>query len=262
MSVPGRLSERAVDGGLGPIWHVDRATTFFAGPLTYNASHQHGAPVYLAGLYGSFRLRVPGGAWVRCRTAMIPAGMLHELEVGGEPIGVLYVEPDAAGLHALTPLLRDAHEIDGVLVGAAGESRLMREVYEDRSGAGWAGAAMTDLVRVSSRQARAEIDLRVAQIAQRLNAGGDARTSAAHLAGSVGLSSSRLQHLFTQEIGVPLRRYRAWSRMRRAIDAIVGGNNFTEAAHAVGYADQAHFAHDFRRTFGAPASGSLLNIRR
>ena len=86
--------------------------------------------------------------------------------------------------------------------------------------------------------------------------------SAESLARSVGLSSSRLQHLFTENVGVPFRRYRAWVRMRRAIAAVVAGANFTGAAHAAGFADQAHFANDFRRTFGAPASRSLLGIRR
>jgi AraC-like DNA-binding protein len=50
--------------------------------------------------------------------------------------------------------------------------------------------------------------------------------------------------------------------MRRAIEEIVAGANFTAAAHAAGFADQAHFAHDFRRTFGAPASRSLSGVRR
>jgi transcriptional regulator GlxA family with amidase domain len=30
---------------------------------------------------------------------------------------------------------------------------------------------------------------------------------------------------------------------------------------AAGFADQAHFAHDFQRTVGAPASRILTNIR-
>jgi AraC-like DNA-binding protein len=49
--------------------------------------------------------------------------------------------------------------------------------------------------------------------------------------------------------------------MRAAIREIVNGSSFTRAAHAAGFADQAHFAHDFRRTFGAPASRSLTNLR-
>ena len=39
-------------------------------------------------------------------------------------------------------------------------------------------------------------------------------------------------------------------------------SNFTEAAHAAGFADQPHFARDFRRRFGAPASPGLSSVRR
>ncbi|WKL39567.1 helix-turn-helix domain-containing protein (plasmid) [Sinorhizobium meliloti] len=82
------------------------------------------------------------------------------------------------------------------------------------------------------------------------------------LAKSLGLSSSQFQRVFTREVGVPFRRYRAWNRMRVAISEIVNGSNFTTAAHTAGFSDQAHFTNDFRRTFGAPPSVSLLALRK
>ena len=95
-----------------------------------------------------------------------------------------------------------------------------------------------------------------------LDLAGDAPLSLSQAAQASGLSPSRLHHLFTAEVGVPFRRYRAWTRMRRAIEAVVAGANFTAAAYEAGFADQPHFAHDFRRTFGAPASRSLTGVRR
>lgn len=123
-----RLYERATTdtGELDALWHVDEGRTFFAGPLDYNASHQHGAPVYLAGLYGSFGLRLEGGKWLSCRTAVIPAGVRHELDLGGNPLGVFYIEPHLAGVGALTPLVRNTREVDGALVGSTGEVSLLR----------------------------------------------------------------------------------------------------------------------------------------
>jgi AraC-like DNA-binding protein len=50
--------------------------------------------------------------------------------------------------------------------------------------------------------------------------------------------------------------------MRAAIGDIINGSNFTTAAHAAGFADQVHFAREFRRTFGAPASRGLSRVRR
>lgn len=264
LSIPDhkRLYERATDTGeLDALWHVDGGRTFFAGPLDYNASHQHGAPVYLAGLYGSFGLRLEGGKWLSCRTAVIPAGVRHELDLGGNPLGVVYIEPHLAGVDALTPLVRNTCEVDGALVGSTGEVSLLRTLYEDRAGTRWAEPALNDLLGFAKRRAARQIDPRVSRVVESLSTRDEVLIPVARLAGSAGLSASRFQHLFTHEVGVPFRRYRAWQRMRSAIREIVRGSNFTTAAHAAGFSDQAHFAHDFRRTFGAPASRSLTRIR-
>lgn len=257
------MYERAATNALGPLWHVEGARTFFVGPLSYNASHQHGAPVYLAGLYDRFRIRIGAGAWTMCRTAMIPAGVSHELDVRGDPIAVLYLEPNAGGTRGLSPLVGTGLEADGVVLGTDGEIRLFRDLHESRNGVRDAGAALADILRFSLRRSRRVIDPRIARAVALLHDNDDNLSmGAAALATAVGLSPSRFQHLFTGEVGVPFRRYRAWLRMRRAIGAVVAGASFTVAAHEAGFADQPHFAHDFRKTFGAPASGSLLDLRR
>lgn len=248
--------------GLGPLWHVEGGSTFFAGPLTYNAPHQHGAPVYLAGLYGSFRIRLGGEDWTTCRTAMVPAGMVHELDCGGDPLAVLYREPDGTGHDAFGGLMAGTREVAGAVLGTGGEIRPLRELYEQRDAGRWIGAALTDLSAYSARRSEGIPDRRIAEVVARLGACQDAGMSAVRLAAAIDLSPSRLQHLFTAEVGVPFRRYRAWTRMRNAIAAVATGDSFTAAAHAAGFADQSHFARDFRKTFGAPASRSLLNIRR
>ena len=106
------------------------------------------------------------------------------------------------------------------------------------------------------------VDPRIAKILVALRARPEAGMSAGRLAAAASLSSSRMQHLFSAAMGVPFRRYRAWLRMRRAIEAVLRGANFTGAAHEAAFADQAHFANAFRRTFGVPASYSLQDIRR
>ena len=209
-----------------------------------------------------FGLRIHGGDWLSCRTAVIPAGVLHELDIRGEPLAVLYIEPNVDGTDALIPLMRDVREVDGALVGSTGESSLMRELWEDRSSAQWTGQALDDLLAFARRRAARRIDSRVARVIEVMSERYDDLIPVAQLAGAVGLSASRFQHLFPREVGVPFRRYRAWNRMRVAIGEIAKGSNFTTAAHAAGFADQAHFSHDFRRTFGAPPSHSLLRVRR
>ncbi|MGH2626936.1 MAG: helix-turn-helix transcriptional regulator [Anaerolineales bacterium] len=262
----GRLDERAApappSGQLDALWHLDAGRTLFIGPLDYNASHQHGAPVYLTGLYGKFGLQVEGGPWRWVRTAVIPAGVRHELQLGGMPLGVLYIEPDLAGTEALTPLVWGSSEEGGALVGAAGEVGAFRTLYESRTATLWAGEVLGDLLGFARAKTRKAIDPRIARAVASLSSFGlGPLRSVEALAAEVGLSGSRFQHLFTREVGVPFRRYRAWQRMRGAIAEIVRGSLFGRAAHVAGFADQAHFANEFRRTFGAPASRSLSVVR-
>ena len=258
------LYERAAQAAeeLRPLWHMDDDKAIFAGPLEHNADHAHNVAVYVVGIDGSFNMRVSGGDWHCCRTAVIPAGVPYEFNVGGYPIAVFYIEPATARAQGLAPLVRNAFEDSGALIGTGGETRLMRELYEDPTSAGWAGAALDDLLSFARRRTPGATDRRISRVVQYLYGHHNDLAPVTQVAAAAGLSASRFQHLFTQEVGVPFRRFRGWCRMRAAIREILNGSNFTEAAHAAGYADQPHFAHHFRQTFGAPASRGLLNVRR
>lgn len=264
MSEHNHLNEPAAPEAddIGALWHVDDGVGVFSGPLGRNASHSHAVPVYVTGVYGTFGLRINGGKWLSCRTAVIPAGLPYEFDVGGNPLSVVYLEPTIAGVEALTPLIRNAREENGALVGSAGEISLMRELFEDRDSTQWAGFALKDIVGFSKRQASNSIDPRALRAVKQLQNNYAELTPVDELAKSVGLSSSRFQHVFSQAVGAPIRRYRSWHRMRGAIREIVKGSNFTQAAHAAGYTDQPHFIRDCRRIFGATPSKGLKGIRR
>jgi AraC-like DNA-binding protein len=233
----------------------------FVGPLRHNAPHAHSVPVFLAGVYEPFRIRVANGAWTHCRTAVVPAGLSYEFDVAGAPLSVLYLEPTEAGAQALAPLAAGTREESGALIGAGGELSLIRELYEGTGGAEWIAPALDSLLQFSKPKARRTLDPRIARAIADLSCGPEDALAVRDAGRRVGLSASRFQHLFAREVGVPFRRYRIWRRLRGAIAEIVAGSSFTEAAHAAGFADQAHFAHAFRRTFGAPASPSLRKVR-
>jgi AraC-like DNA-binding protein len=253
MSDPGRLNERAAPrASRAALWHVDDGWALFAGPLHHNDSHAHSAAVHLAGLYGTFRLRIAGSGWLSCRSAVVRAGTPYEFDVGGEPLGVFYLEPHLAGADALAPLVAGADEYGGALVSGADASWL-RAAYERRSDI---GASVGDVLDFAKRQARHRIDARIARAVSAMAQTTDA-ASVTIAARAAGLSASRFQHLFTREVGVPFRRYRVWQRLRAAIGEAAGGATLTQAAHAAGFADQAHFSRAFRQTFGAPPSRGL-----
>jgi AraC-like DNA-binding protein len=250
-----RLNVRAATKRPDTLWHVDAGWALFAGPLGRNAQHAHSTAVYLAGLYDSFRLRVAGEPWRTCRAAVIRAGTPYEFDVGGAPLGVLYLEPNKGGADALAALVPQGEELSGALVGD-GDSTHMRALFEHRSDADGVCAGADDLLAFSRRYRRRDIDPRIARAVDRLQAS-DELLSMDDIATAAGLSTSRFQHLFTAEVGVPFRRYRGWQRLRNAIRCAAAGASLTEAAHAAGFADQAHFSRAFRAAFGAPPSRGI-----
>jgi AraC-like DNA-binding protein len=187
---------------------------------------------------------------------VVRAGVPYEFDVGGGPLGVIYLEPDMAGADALAVLACGGDAVNGALVGSKDASPL-RDYYERRPDAADMRADLQDIAASGRKRARRALDARIARAVAALQDGADEELSAAAAAAAAGLSTSRFQHLFTQEVGVPFRRYRGWQRLRAAIREAAQGTSLTAAAHAAGFADQAHFSRAFRTAFGAPPSRGL-----
>ena len=84
------------------------------------------------------------------------------------------------------------------------------------------------------------------------------RMSAEELAGRIGLSESRLAHVFKEETGIPLRRFLLWLRLMEAVKGIFQGMTFTDAAYEAGFADSAHLSRTYKMMCGLNLS-DLLN---
>ncbi|QZA09271.1 helix-turn-helix domain-containing protein [Mycolicibacter heraklionensis] len=82
----------------------------------------------------------------------------------------------------------------------------------------------------------------------------DSNIAMPSLAAEIGLSPQRLRALARRELGMPLTRWRVWSRLRRAVEALQSGMPLAEAATAAGFADQAHFTRQMREMMGLTPS--------
>jgi AraC-like DNA-binding protein len=68
------------------------------------------------------------------------------------------------------------------------------------------------------------------------------------------VSPTRVTHQFTSEIGIPVRRFVLWTRIKRAVEAHRTGRDLTAAAIEAGFSDAAHFSRTFRAMFGLSPS--------
>ena len=91
---------------------------------------------------------------------------------------------------------------------------------------------------------------------------GDHDDGAAHLAilaADVGLQSSRLAQVLTDEIGMPVGSYVRWMRLINATEQLAAGAPIGEAARNAGYSDSAHFSRTFRSMFGLDPTDAVAS---
>jgi AraC-like DNA-binding protein len=225
--------------------------------------HRHAALQLTVGLDGPFRARIKGSPWTESSALVLAKDAVHELDGQGHIQANLYVEPHS-GLGrilqakylggrlwgplpdlALAPWKR---KLLGLLRKASTEKEahsLFRQVAEFLAG--------MDLVQNA-------LDSRVLKALQVFEGLEDKKISAADLAKQVHLSESRLSHLFHEHLGLPIRRYLLWLKVLDACNQVNGRANITEAAHAAGFTDAAHFTHTARQLLGI-SPGMLFQNR-
>ncbi|WP_305849548.1 helix-turn-helix transcriptional regulator [Pyxidicoccus parkwayensis] len=82
----------------------------------------------------------------------------------------------------------------------------------------------------------------------------------ASLSHEAGLSPRQMRHAFARDIGLPMRAYLRWQRLRRAIAAVEEGASLSAAAISAGFADSAHLSRVFREQFGMTPTQGLSSV--
>jgi AraC-like DNA-binding protein len=229
------------------VWVLE-APDGFGEPLP----HSHHAIQLTACLSGSLALVAADIAVEGAALAVAP-DCGHRLIADGL-LGFLFVEPESRAGRALQDRLFG----DSPLVALV-EQRLLEAMAplrsafdpamtrEDMIAIGWRALdalAPSEPAEPPDPRIQRIIDYAAANLDKPLN-------QAAELAG-VYLSEGRLRHLFVEQTGLPFKTYLVWLRLQAAVKLYSDGCSLTEAAHAAGFADSAHFSRMFKRTFGAP----------
>lgn len=221
----------------------------FAGVTGDNTPHSHHAvQVLLSGRPQPLWTAASG--WQDVRGAVVGPELRHQLGSNGQPVQLLYVEPHSEAGRRLMLGLNE-----GLRVLTPGEWEAASRALENTDAPDLAlTEALSPSAAASSRKAGdPDIEAWIAALPIPL----PERLTAAACAKQMGLSSSRFLHRFSAHTGVPLRPYLRWRRLLVALREVMRGASLTEAAHAAGFADAAHFTRTFRRHFGLAPSALL-----
>ena len=72
-------------------------------------------------------------------------------------------------------------------------------------------------------------------------------------AGNLNLSASRLSHLFSEQVGIPIKKYLTLHQLEKAFEEILQGKSITKASLDAGFDSPSHFAAVVKNLMGLPA---------
>jgi AraC-like DNA-binding protein len=200
-----------------------------------------------------------GGETFDGRAALVPASVEHAFDARGGALALLLVERHGARGAALDARARRLAGAD--LAPSLGSlsfpsldapSGVRPADASPAAALAWCDAALDALGVPAtapvalSRASRLAIDYVEGAL------GGTPRLAEAATRSS--MSTTRLTHVFSAEVGIPFRRFVLWARLKRAVEATRRGANATEAAVEAGFSDSAHLSRTFRSMFGLPPS--------
>lgn len=220
---------------IGPGWAA------FLGAAGDNHLHSHHAIQTFAGpgaLVADARGEQSGPGFIA------PANVAHRA-AAAPPSSFLYVDPDSASGQRIAAVVGDE-----IIVLSAAQASALTAIVAACIAGEIADPAERLAVLLGAKAVPLERDQRIeTALAAFLESAAPLNTHA--LASAFSLSPSRVAHLFRDQVGVPLRSFLLWSKLRRAFTAIAQGLSLTEAAHHAGFADSAHFSRTCLRMFGA-----------
>ena len=222
-------------------------------------SHAHHAAQIAIALEGTFKLADPYGIALDTRAALVPPNAMHRLEGGGQPLAILFLDPESMPARHLASQGKDPIQLDEALFRPLLPKLLQAYQEGINFQEGWDFCEEL-LQALAPAERAAPLDPRVRRaIALLRDHPGTPPLS--EVSKAVGLSPSRLGHLFSEQVGLPLRPYLLWLRLQRVLIALAQGGTLTMAAHDAGFADSAHLSRTFRRMFGITPSSLAGGMR-
>ena len=215
--------------------------------------HSHHAVQISIGMTGHVRFSEEGGEWVEGDAAVIMPNAAHSFDPLGNTVAMIFVDPETLEGRWLRHSMRGT--INPVDSQRSDEVRTSLLAFRDRR------PSLDEAARLITGAVRAlcegpppvrRMDERIARALAWIRANDARGLSLEAVAREAFLSPSRFAHLFTEEVGLPFRRYLLWRKLTRAIGEVGRGNTMSAAAHAAGFSDSAHLTRTFYQMFGIP----------
>lgn len=241
---------------------ISNQITVFAGYMPDVGLHSHYTAVLVFSLEGEpIAVAGEGGEWSGYARYFLHPDVLNKMRNHDQLIGCVFFEPESSlysqfikgkdlGREGLVEYVEPLEDLVALMKGyfqaPNNTDAFIQSVVSCLMGA-------MDCSNVS------EGDLRVDEVSKEIKRDLAANASAMELANLVNISERQLSTLFKRQLGVPIRRYRQWLRLKEVARLVGEGQNLTDAALNAGFSDSAHFSNTCRKMLGVKPTDLLLS---
>ena len=224
-------------------------------PHPQNEIHQHRL-IQVTFSINPFKVRIMDEEWLETKCVVIGTNVPHQVQaITGHQISQ-HIMPDNIRGKNLKRLLNDKKVIYPININTEEYYykfiTCVNENYDCKRAFKIFDESIDRIT--NSNDFEGAIDDRIYKAMDIISSKINSSISAAELAESVHLSEGRFMHLFTEQLGIPLRHYILFQRVTLAVKIFMGGGSLTEAALTAGFSDSAHFTRTFTGMYGVKPS--------
>lgn len=221
----------------------DHAT--FISPAIHTDQHKHHALEIIVSIDGVIQIEDAFGNALASQVVLVLPDQLHQTTTTGKA-AFIFIEPESELAKTMLTTFKPAQSVQSI-EGRMSEAD--RKVFTSGSIPKALSKVINSVNLIDDRIQRVTDFIRSYITTHEFNL--------EMLAGIACLSTSRFTHLFKDRVGIPIRPFILWCRMRVAITSVLAGMTLTQAAHEAGFSDTAHLSRTFMDMFGVNPSAVL-----
>lgn len=227
-----------------PTLCMTKGAALYAGSIIDTGAHSHHAIQIVLSARDKFQIRV-GDNLSLTSAVLINSDVEHELFASGTYCIFFYAEPESTFGQMLKDKLQGDYEFFDD----------QKSLCADLVNACLHRPSVKEFRKMTERhwrlpEQKTPLDSRIYRALNLIEQVEFRKTKISGLAERTGISESRLQHLFKEQVGIPIKKYLLWKRIIDGINFAARGRDFTTAAFEAGFADGAHMSRTFKTMFG------------
>lgn len=235
-------------------WDVDRISI-----LTDSmdaSSHSHAMMQFFFCTEDKLNIKI-GKNRVDAECILVNKNVSHSFKADNKICLTVIIEPVSDFGMALDELLKgsDFLIIDKSSLGTLREKVLLMKDGSDKAVYPELKDAMYECFNLE--QSNMVLDERITEFLDMLDHCSCEDHSLDEYAGKLCLSASRLSHLFSEQVGIPIKKYLILHQVEKAFEAILQGESITTASMNAGFDSPSHFAAAVKKLMGLPARRSV-----